>query len=98
MSAIITKLKVGKYLILISLAEYNWLKQTTYLLSEINSAILWNANNELEAGKGIQKEILNKWDSSGLVLLGKIICSGRKLIRKKWNELMSLLKAACEQR
>lgn len=57
-SDIIIKRKGGKDLVLISLAEYNSLKETTYLLSGINRDILLNAINELETGKGIQKELI----------------------------------------
>ena len=43
---------------LISLDEYNSLKETTYLLTGKNRDILLNSIKELEAGNGIQKELI----------------------------------------
>lgn len=57
-SDIIIKRKSGKDLVLISLDEYNSLKETTYLLTGKNRDILLNSIKELEAGKGIQKELI----------------------------------------
>jgi antitoxin YefM len=55
---IIIKRKNGKDLVLISLDEYNSLKETTYLLTGKNRDVLLNSIKELESGKGIQKEII----------------------------------------
>tara|TARA_B110001469_G_scaffold105677_1_gene105130 strand:- start:826 stop:1074 length:249 start_codon:yes stop_codon:yes gene_type:complete len=57
-SDIIIKRKSGKDLVLISLDEYNSLKETTYLLTGRNRDILLNAIKELEAGKGVQKDLI----------------------------------------
>ena len=57
-SDIIIKRKNGKDLVLISLDEYNSLKETTYLLTGKNRDVLLNSIKELEAGKGFQKEII----------------------------------------
>tara|TARA_R110001583_G_scaffold37702_1_gene122414 strand:- start:543 stop:791 length:249 start_codon:yes stop_codon:yes gene_type:complete len=57
-SDIIIKRKNGKDLVLISLDEYNSLKETTYLLTGKNSGVLLNSIKELEAGKGVQKDLL----------------------------------------
>lgn len=57
-SDIIIKRKSGKDLVLISLDEYNSLKETTYLLTGRNRDILLNAIKELEAGKGVQKNLI----------------------------------------
>jgi antitoxin YefM len=57
-SDIIIKRKSGKDLVLISLDEYNSLKETSYLLTGKNRDILLNSIKELEAGKGIQKDLM----------------------------------------
>jgi len=57
-SDIVIKRKSGKDLVLISLDEYNSLKETTYLLTGKNRNILLNSINELESGKGIQKDLI----------------------------------------
>jgi len=40
------------------LDEYNSLKETTYLLTGRNRDILLNSIKELEAGKGVQKDLI----------------------------------------
>jgi antitoxin YefM len=57
-SDIIIKRKNGEDLVLISLNEYNSLKETTYLLTGKNRDILLNSIKELEAGKGVQKSLI----------------------------------------
>jgi len=57
-SDIIIKRKSGKDLVLISLDEYNSLKETTYLLTGKNRDILLNAIEELEAGNGVEKDLI----------------------------------------
>ena len=57
-SDIIIKRKSGKDLVLISLEEYNSLKETTYLLTGENRDILLNSIKELEAGKGVQRDLI----------------------------------------
>lgn len=59
-SDIIIKRKGGKDLVLISLDEYNSLKETTYLLTGKNRDILLNSIKELESGEGIEKELLEE--------------------------------------
>jgi antitoxin YefM len=59
-SDIVIKRKNGKDLVLISLDEYNSLKETSYLLTGENRDVLLNSIRELEAGKGIQNDLLNK--------------------------------------
>ena len=59
-SDVIIKRKSGKDLVLISLDEYNSLKETTYLLSGKNRDVLLNSIKELESGKRIQKEIIEE--------------------------------------
>ncbi len=57
-SDIIIKRKGGKDLVLVSLDEYNSLKETTYLLTGKNRDILLNSIEELEAGEGIEKDLI----------------------------------------
>ena len=57
-SDIVIKRKSGKDLVLISLDEYNSLRETTYLLTGKNRDILLNSIKELEAGKGVQKNLI----------------------------------------
>ncbi len=57
-SDIVIKRKSGKDLVLISLDEYNSLRETTYLLTGKNRDILLNSIKELEAGKGVQKDLI----------------------------------------
>ncbi len=57
-SDIIIKRKNGKDLVLISLDEYNSLKETTYLLTGKNRNILLKSIKELEANKGVQKDLI----------------------------------------
>lgn len=57
-SDIVIKRKSGKDLVLISLDEYNSLKETTYLLTGKNRDILLNSIKELEAGKGVQQDLI----------------------------------------
>lgn len=57
-SDIVIKRKSGKDLVLISLDEYNSLKETTYLLSGKNRDVLLNAIKELEQGDGIEKNLI----------------------------------------
>ena len=57
-SDIIIKRKNGKDLVLISLDEYNSLKETTYLLTGKNRDVLLKSISELEASNGIQKDLL----------------------------------------
>ncbi|TDN95046.1 antitoxin YefM [Salegentibacter sp. 24] len=59
-SHIVIKRKNGKDLVLISLDEYNSLKETSYLLTGENRDVLLNSIRELEAGKGIENDLLNK--------------------------------------
>ena len=56
-SDIVIKRKGGKDLVLISLDEYNSLKETSYLLTGKNRDVLLNSIKELEAGNGVEKEI-----------------------------------------
>lgn len=58
-SDVIIKRKGGKDLVLISLDEYNSLKETTYLLTGKNRDVLLNSIKELEADQGIQKELID---------------------------------------
>lgn len=55
---IVIKRKGGKDLVLISLDEYNSLKETTYLLTGKNREILLNSIKELEAGEGEEKQLI----------------------------------------
>ncbi len=57
-SDIIIKRKNGKDLVLISLDEYNSLKETTYLLTGNNRDVLLNSIKELEAGRGTEKKLI----------------------------------------
>ncbi len=59
-SDVIIKRKGGKDLVLMSLDEYNSLKETTYLLSGANRDVLLNSIKELESGKGIEKELIDQ--------------------------------------
>ena len=57
-SDVVIKRKGGKDLVLISLDEYNSLKETTYLLTGKNRDVLLNSIKELEASKGIHKYLI----------------------------------------
>ena len=57
-SDVVIKRKNGKDLVLISLDEYNSLKETTYLLTGKNRDVLLNSINELEKGKGLEKDLI----------------------------------------
>jgi len=57
-SNIVIKRKGGKDLVLVSLDEYNSLKETTYLLTGKNRDVLLNSIKELEAGKGLQEDLI----------------------------------------
>ncbi|MCX2678384.1 type II toxin-antitoxin system prevent-host-death family antitoxin [Galbibacter sp. EGI 63066] len=59
-SDLIIKRKGGKDLVLISLDEYNSLKETTYLLTGKNRDILLSSIKELESGKGVQNELMGE--------------------------------------
>lgn len=59
-SDVIIKRKGGKDLVLMSLDEYNSLKETTYLLSGTNRDVLLNSIKELESGKGIEKDLIDQ--------------------------------------
>ena len=57
-SDIIIKRKNGKDLVLISLDEYNSLKETTYLLTGVNRDVLLDSIKELETAQGIHKDLM----------------------------------------
>ena len=57
-SDIVIKRKNGKDLVLISLDEYNSLKETTYLRTGKNRDVLLDSIKELEAGKGVEKDLI----------------------------------------
>jgi len=59
-SDIVIKRKGGKDLVLVSLDEYNSLKETTYLLTGKNRDVLLKSIKELEADKGIQKDLIEE--------------------------------------
>ena len=56
-SDIVIKRKNGKDLVLVSLDEYNSLKETTYLLTGKNREVLLESIQELEAGKGTDNDL-----------------------------------------
>ncbi|PKG44204.1 type II toxin-antitoxin system Phd/YefM family antitoxin [Psychroflexus sp. MES1-P1E] len=58
-SDVVIKRKNGKDLVLISLDEYNSLKETTYLLSGKNREVLLDSVKELEEGKGEIKDLID---------------------------------------
>jgi len=57
---VIIKRKGGKDLVLISLDEYNSLKETTYLLTGKNREVLLNSIKELESGSVVQNDLIEK--------------------------------------
>lgn len=57
-SNLVIKRKGGKDLVLISLDEYNSLKETTYLLTGKNRDVLLSSIKELENNEGIQKDLI----------------------------------------
>ena len=59
-SELIIKRKGGKDLVLISLDEYNSLKETTYLLTGKNREVLLNSIKELESGSVVQNDLIEK--------------------------------------
>ena len=60
MSELIITRKGRKDLVLISLDEYNSLKETTYLLTGKNREVLLNSISELEAGKGVENSLIDE--------------------------------------
>ena len=58
MSELVIKRKGQKDVVLISLDEYNSLKETTYLLSGKNRDVLLQSINQLEQGNIVVKELL----------------------------------------
>ncbi len=58
MSELVIKRKGQKDVVLISLEEYNSLKETTYLLSGKNRDVLFQSINELEQGNIVEKDLL----------------------------------------
>jgi antitoxin YefM len=44
--------------VLISLDEYNSLKETTYLLTGLNRDVLLDSIKELETAKGVKKDLI----------------------------------------
>lgn len=59
-SDVVIKRKGGKDLVLISLDEYNSLKETSYLLTGKNRDVLMRSVGELEAGKGFEKQLVEE--------------------------------------
>ena len=59
MEEIIVKRKDNKDLIIISLDEYNSLKETNYLLSGNNRAILLKSVEDIKNGKTIEKDLID---------------------------------------
>ena len=57
-SELVIKRKGKKNLVLVSLDEYNSLKETTYLLKGKNREVLLKSIDELEHGKGDSKELI----------------------------------------
>ncbi len=57
---IVIKRKGGKDLVLVSLDEYNSLKETTYLLTGKNRDILLKSIKELESGGGVQHDLIEQ--------------------------------------
>lgn len=57
-SDVVIKRRGGKDLVLISLDEYNSLKETTYLLTGKNRDVLLGSIEELESGNGTQKDLI----------------------------------------
>ncbi|RFC53871.1 type II toxin-antitoxin system Phd/YefM family antitoxin [Brumimicrobium aurantiacum] len=57
-SDVIIRRKSGKDLVLISLDEYNSLKETAYLLTGKNRDVLLKSIKELETGNGIEKDLI----------------------------------------
>lgn len=55
---VVIKRKSGKDLVLISLDEYNSLKETTYLLRGKNRDVLLDSIKELEEGNGVEKDLI----------------------------------------
>lgn len=57
-SDVVIKRKGGKDLVLISLDEYNSLKETSYLLTGKNREVLLQSIDELEAGNGKEESLI----------------------------------------
>lgn len=58
MEEIIVKRKDNKDLVIISLDEYNALRETNYLLSGNNRAILLKSVEDIKNGKTIEKDLI----------------------------------------
>lgn len=56
---VVIKRKGGNDLVLISRAEYDSLKETTYLLSGKNRDVLVESIKELEHNKGVEQKLLD---------------------------------------
>ena len=57
---LVIKRKGSKDLVLISLDEYNSLKETTYLLRGKNRDVLLESIKELESNDGVQKDLIEE--------------------------------------
>ena len=57
---VIIKRKDNRDLVLISLEEYNALKQTSYLLSGKNREVLMKSLEEAKAGKVVEKPLIEE--------------------------------------
>ncbi|NQY29050.1 MAG: type II toxin-antitoxin system prevent-host-death family antitoxin [Flavobacteriaceae bacterium] len=57
---LVIKRKGSKDLVLISLDEYNSLKETTYLLRGKNRDVLLESIKELESNDGIQRDLIEE--------------------------------------
>ncbi|MBC6366581.1 MAG: type II toxin-antitoxin system Phd/YefM family antitoxin [Algoriphagus aquaeductus] len=60
MEEVIIKRKDNRDLVLISLEEYNALKETSYLLSGKNREVLMKSLEEAKAGKVVEKPLIEE--------------------------------------
>lgn len=60
MEEVIIKRKDNRDLVLISLEEYNALKETSYLLSGKNREVLMKSLEEVKAGKVVEKPLIEE--------------------------------------
>jgi antitoxin YefM len=85
--------------VIMSLDEYNSLTSTQHeLSSQLNEKRLDSAIQKLKFGESFEKNLLDKWGIYLLMNPGRIICTGRKPIRKSWRKSMSSLKIYQELR
>lgn len=75
--------------VVISIEEYNSLLGTHHELSSVSNQNRLNSDNEKSnKGKSFEKVLIEKWGWFSLMSLGKIICTGKRMIEVYWKGSM----------